>query len=665
MTVNRISSRYFGRFVLVLLGLCGVLLSCSSPMEPRESGDPLSPQNLVGAFVGGRVSLTWQAPAFGEFEFYRVYRTTRLDTLGNVDTASMDAEGARRTIDKTTLSFLDVPGLDMVNYYYGVRAVQVRRRLYCGTTPYDPFFPNCPSTEVDTITDTIEGPLSNLVAVSVGTRVRFDILRNVEFAESRQCTLFVYDPDLVLKSVRFTNVVGADTGSAVLPILPRAANADINDVSTISGRFNAVLGTGIYDLDAREVAVPTVPWFGPAGDEPEPVVYPVGTGAVTAIPWTLTRGGGQKQVYGEFTYATGERDTIVDFITAKPHKIEFVLRNSRETRDLRDTTAIIDVTQKKKIAIVNGNSLDYSVKIFGDESIDTQFCTWMVFLDKYTNVDQAKSKGYYKWYFTAPKYESLTGVGDLHNSETVYRFPFAITGDGAREVFGTLAGASQKKYDPSLLVEANGNDSIIASNIRQFDKVTDSDLEKYGRKGFMLLVRFRENAFDDDLVYVLGMQAGADTFWTERDIYTPSVSFQTNRSKNPDHIDNGDTLSAPFNFALDSVSIVDEGYAFILETNLLIARKPDNVDFTDNAVRESISLEQLLSWPHNSFPFPVTNPNYQVLQVRWDNIDPRDWTAGDYLMAVTVKDEYGREGLAKSYKAKQPNPWLVTVKTSN
>jgi hypothetical protein len=298
--------------------------------------------------------------------------------------------------------------------------------------------------------------------------------------------------------------------------------------------------------------------------------------------------------------------------------------------------------------------------VFGDESINPDFKLWLMYHPTEYQIDASTFKFSDPWMATAPLQYSLTGRGDLHNSEQEYQFPFTIDGPRADEAFSSLTEGSGPVW--TQMTVAGGDPEYKKAFADAFSYLSSYSTKTFGRKGFLIVARFTENTFNDDIAYAYGYSSG-DTLVTCRDVYLPLVNFEKNPNKNPDHIDEGDTLTNVFSFTLDSVSLEDKGgFAKIVETGLYMAKKPAGMLWNDST-RALITIDSLISYSNNYYRVLVDKPDYEVQEIVFKDIDPRDWTSGDYIFAIYVRDEFGNEGLANTVERSDYNPFLVTVKS--
>jgi hypothetical protein len=644
MTTRNICA-HCGRAALLLAGAAaGLLLSCSEALSPQ----PIDQYRLVVPTLtavyqadSGYVRLTWTPPN-GSFSHYRIYRTTEVDTVGNADTSTLVSDLRRANVPSAATSFNDLPEPSDGVYYYGIRAVRVDGA------------------------DTVEGALSpldsrgavSLVQCTVGVNVHFNINQSDVFTLTRECSLYVVDPGHLLTTVRFTQYRRG--GVAAVDTIARDTYGQLRDLIR-SGFLSSTSAASTSDTGS--------PDFGAAdtANQTTPVYLPDDAGQ--RFPWKLLPGAGRKAVFVEFTYRDGHKDTVVDFIQTQPHKVEVVFRTPMGSfgslrKDTTELTNPLDSAggAKSKISIFYTSTFDFSVKVFGDSSIDPDFDVWLITSTNNEYIHRGKFKlATINWLMTRPVGYQLTGKGTLHNSDAVY--PLQLNGSNAE---GNLALSALKMGNMSAFTaDTTGS---FATMYTMFSNLRAAAQTTVGRKGFLFVARFKETYFGGAFVVVYGYDANNnELFRTYRDVYIPVAQVMNLLNKNPDRLPNNAVVRAPFNFALDSVSVFDRGLAKITDVKLVIARLP--VDSTGRGIPTppGITYNQILSFSNSVFPFQVEKPDTMLTKVRWDNIDPRLWTTGDYLVGVVVQDDKGNTGFANvidENKSAQPNPWRINVRTS-
>jgi len=618
------------------------ILTCNDPLTFQSPGDPPQIQALNANYTNGRVELQWAPVVSPDISYFELYRTTKLDSNGNVDTASMSAIDARARIEPNASSFSDIPGPQLGTYYYSILGVKL--------VPNGLGF------------DTIRGPLSEpFVPVKIGHYVRFTINNDETQTSVKNCKLYVYDRDLVLESVRFSQVAARDTGPVV------NCGGSTNPGALGEGQITSMeKAQFIYDKYAVTAEEPTIPWFDSVAscNIPAPVMYAMGTDTLKVFDWELSDGSGKKRVFAELTYKPGydiSKDTITEIIYTKPIKMEVILRNDPEqTFD----TSVEAFTEWTRYKYINADELQFSVKIFGDTTVNREFEYWLMWTEFNSLMSHKTFKARtYRWFMTTPMKAQLTNENSaLHNPDKLYSVPLSRKKSEWQSVFDTLISGQEKTVDS--IIDGTMSQARLDSNEVSFSSLRSDNL-KFGYKGFLFVTRFRESGFNDEILLVHGYTE-SDTFYTVRDIYPPVMKFDHRTANNPDDIAEGDTLANRFNFALaDSNSLIDKGFATIENVELVIAQKPDwltNPD--DENARSLLTIDSLLAYPNRVFGYVIEKPYDTLHYVRWDNIDPQNWATGDYLFGVVTLDEFGNRGFALTENSDK-NPFLVHIKTTN
>jgi hypothetical protein len=165
-----------GHLTVFLSTIVFIVLSCvKNPLPPEISVWDVRVTDLSAHYNDTTVVLSWSKPS-GDFDYYKIYRTTQLDSIGNPDTQSLVSTESRSFVDSSALSFVDImePGEGI--YYYGIRPA---KRFSASLVR--------------------QGLLSNVVPCTVGTLVRLTINHNDLYAVSPQCSLFIYDTILKIQ----------------------------------------------------------------------------------------------------------------------------------------------------------------------------------------------------------------------------------------------------------------------------------------------------------------------------------------------------------------------------------------------------------------------------------------------------------------------------------
>ncbi len=621
--------------------------SCDGPVDPESAaGLLLEIPSLTANYNNGVIDLTWEAPE-GSFDYYRVYRTTETDPLGNPDMSKLVSTLQRDSIAKTRLSFVDQPEPAEGTYYYGIRAVRIADD---GTHEEGALSP------LDAQGNT------QLVAVEVGYDVRFTINRDDEYTLTPSCSLIVEDPDHVLSSVRFTQIRGDSVATgAGEPVDEKDLYNQVRDMNAYGlllppGVSYSVPDTGRINFEVDD------PW------NPNRTPHYDASRGVHGLAWQLKPGSGRKSVYAELTYNTGTKDTVTDIIYTQPHNVALTIRNSSdiETGTVRDTSESYLNAQGQEsevqMLVFYTDTIRFSVKVFGDRAIERDFEYWLVsakaWSDAAPNSLQKKP-----WIMTTPQSASLTDTGGLHDPGAVY----SIDVD-------TVSARGKTLFDTLLAGKRNDVDTLFTGPYREqkewFDKLFSSGLyegDNRARKQFLLVARFKESYFGGSFLLVYGLNGpDVEETRTYRDIYPPLVKYD-NGEENEHRLAEGDTVNGPFTFALDTASLIDSGLARITDVRLGIARLPSGYEWSPDSAGD-FTLDDFYSLSNEVFAFSVEKPAAVIKDVRWEDIDPTEWTSGHYLVGIIYANARGDEGFAWVWgdtKYVGTNPFRVYVSTSN
>jgi hypothetical protein len=449
-----------------------------------------------------------------------------------------------------------------------------------------------------------------------------------------------------------------------------------SDTTDIDGQIRDMLRSGflvetnLAQTLAANAGRVIVPLFDSADGLNAPRVHPLGTSPDNAFAWRLPMGGGQKDVFAEVTYRSGTVDTIYDLIMTQPHRVEIVVRHETtgSSATMKDTTvntsakSDVEIWETWKILYVP--TLRFSVKIYGDSAVATDFDYWLMVSDGDQITPKIIRDNTAVWMMTRPVPASLTGRGVDHLSTYEYEFSLDTTNAQGRANLARLRTGNT--LSPVKLMDSA---LTLRQNLDTLFFLKQSGLNK-GKKEFLFVVRHREEFFDDVIINVLGYES-EEKVYTEvssfyRDVYLPQMKLQT--LNNPYHLAEGAQISAPFTFALkDTPSVADSGFADIEEIKLLVAKKPPTLAWDPKTTPKTLGVNDLLLMRHYEYPIALEKPAYFLYNILWEDIDPRDWPTGEYLMAVVVRDQYGNEGFAGiwgSSTPKETNPWMVNVVTS-
>lgn len=614
------------------------------PVEPIADSQMLI-ASMTASYDAQRnvVLLAW-TPAPGVFDFYRIYRTSKTDTLGNPDMETLQSTLIRDSIGSGQASFEDVPDLDVGTHFYGIVAV---RRGPDG--------------------EEFEGQLSPigptgapaLVRVVVGDDVVFTINRGELDTDNKLCSLFVFDSAHAVQSLRFTQIkVGQPPDGGAQPVFDNDPFGQVRDL----------VAYGLLDVDSTlpDTGTPDFSVSDAYGNTNRAVYDP--NRGLFAQEWTLLPFAGRKTVWVEVRYADGRVDTIPDLIRTKPHKVDLVLRNSTAAvgGSVKDTSVQYispkggDTTSIRMLVLYN-NTIRFSVKNYGDEGIEPEFEYWLVTNQFYAEATKSLlNKRGSGWLMTMPQKASLTGRGDLHEQETEYVASVDTNLQLGRNTLDSLLFGLEGESD-SL-----GSVRDYALNRELFDYMRSQASWDYGRKQVLLVARFTESSFGGQFIRVFGLAGPEDEeARLFRDAYMPLVLYN-NSERNPYALEEGDFINGPFTFALDTSSVRDGGLARVTSVRLVIGRLPDGYVWDSLATPLTMTPETVYGFNHEILDFPIDKPSSLIKHVIWEDIDPRSWTSGYYVFGVVVTDDRGNEGFAGvDAEVNLRNPFRVYISTNN
>jgi hypothetical protein len=698
--------------------IVALLLCCSkSPIEaPSTRPDDLLVTITSMSAPHDTVQIEWTPPPSDSFNFYRVYRAPCSDPEQKIepwDTLSLAPTYRGVVVDKNSTHFSDVPGIDNGYYLYAVRAVRVDRDSFA---------------VAGVVYDTMLGDLirnTNLDTVKVGTDVSFNIENGKIFTAMDKCSLYIRDAGKQLDHVRLTQsfrtYLVKDNGDRVEVHFDDPNNppttAEINYLIGAGWlNTNAQLNTGVRKIDVGDFSADDP--LNPASRRTVPRgSFDGGIDGDSAVwAWTLKQGNGTKRVYAEFTLKDefgGGVDTVSDNIEIQPWRVTISLRNQvgGPNETMRKEAAGSTV-----LHYVYKPWVQFSLSIFADSTFLEDFDYWLILPEKVAFVDPDLRSEANAWLETAPKRTRLTGTGAEHDDAHQYNYfvdpnqpestgtnlsrfvrtkaaqvaatngtspSFALFGPvgslNTTCIPGSYWGPNPLKWNSGTKRLDQKQDIIIPlDSIAAYRTLFNMDklsVAQYGKKEFVIVTRFKGRYFGDTRVMVSGgklMESGGLARWgvpvvSYFDVYPPVMLIDKTA------LTNGSVISTAFRYALSNgLSIQDQGKADISKTELIVARKPDNliwaIDATGHCTTaDSLSVPYLLGLRAQVFPFNITVQRSYLKGVFWD-IDPVNWATGDYIMAVVASDEFGNEGLCQFIEQSTPalplsNPFLVRVLT--
>ncbi|MBD3320892.1 MAG: hypothetical protein GF350_07360 [Chitinivibrionales bacterium] len=684
-------------------------LSCSEeqPLEVPADPPPMSVVNVEATFDAGAnmVRITWDGPDTSTFSFYRIYRTSDTLKTGGADTSELSfiSDERRSNISKTKNSYMDVPALANTVYYYTVRTVRVDSSFYPVILLGD--------TVLETAYDTAIGDLNvnEIDTVKVGSEVSFNINYGDVFTVTDKCTLVVNDPAHKLTHVRFTQystrywkkASGEKIQADVYNPMNPPSNAQLNQL--IAEKW--ITSQGRLESSVIEVEEADFDFSDPHNVGRSFAIASAGT---HTFPWTLKKGNGEKKVFAELTYADGSVGTAIvnDGIKIAPYRIKINFRNKMNSAD--ETMRRGEVLAGDIPYTIYKPWVKFSISVFADTTILKDFDYWLVISDSAPNIVEDMPSNIYGWLETKPIQASLTGIGADHDDDKIYEYSIdTSTAEGRRNLaqMKRTGKSPQKDLAFKLTGDEKYNETCVPGsywgpdplwwnpNAKQLNSVQEvldeGPLENYrkvrimnksfiysvGKKEFMIVARFKGKYFNDVRLALSGSKVaqkyGPRSYF---DLYQPYIVWWD--EKNSDWVNNDCTVVSAFNYALNANSCTDGGQADIDAIDLIIAQKPDSMEWNLNfsndpgqhdVTADTLSLEALYNLRHYIFPYEIKVRNFFQKNVRWDDINPGQWPSGKYIMGIVTRDEFGNEGFAPVNKegtaAKLSNPWMVTVQT--
>lgn len=678
-------------FVLTLLAVGCV----DSPVDP--SGNPGEYKMKIDGVKAtydasqNKAILTWNGLDRSKvgFDFYRIYRTTRTIVVADADSSVekpdtsaqyFTSTGPRRKVGPDRSSFVDILGLANTVYAYGIRAVRVEG------------------------TDTVEGVMSNIATCTVGVEISFNINSGDVFTITDQARLVVNDPAGLVDSVVFTQhyqqYLTGDSGMVEVdfedPANPPPADTVGSLIAAGYLRSSGKLASG--------VELTRVPRFDSRDTLNAARAYQL-TGQRT-FPWRLRQGNGEKVVWAKMFKKNGEVDTLRDGIRIAPFGNNGYLRIK-----LRNETAAGEETMRELPGVDNAYIIykpwvKFSISIFADTTISRDFEYWLVFSDSTNSVDP-KINARNAWLETMPRKGRLTGEGAGHDDTHVYRYmldPDSAEGkenlSRLRRTFnypndprvdqlafklrgtepyneiavpGSYWGPSPKRWDITKRDYVDIQEEITGSAHSNYDEIVKMQrtfIYDFGKKEFWIFARFRGKYFNDvRMAASIGdrldiPQHDPNLMQGYMDLYPPKVNID---AESPLWITNGHQLTQSFGYALAQTgSVTDDGEAKVEAVELVVAQWPQSRSWDNKTTPYTLTLEQLQSYRHMVYPFPIPVPDVTISDVAWRDIDASDWPTGKYVMALVTRDEFGNEGFAPMKyltSEESTNPWIATVLT--
>lgn len=644
------------------------------------------------------IRLNWNAPLWTasvplDSMFFKVYRTTALTADSQPDTSAMSSTEQRSFVAITATTFYDVLDLENLSYYYGIRAQRIVSRVNGGL-------------------DTVEGELSNISSTKAGGNISFSIGGGDIFTATDKSNLKLVDWKRRIKSVRFTQktfeLLKKANGSSIVVNFDDPANPP--DSQTISSLIASKLIDANGKLMDSVSYTRRVPQFD-ANDPANITSYQL-SDTTTIKPWTLSQGNGEKWVFAELTYNdTNAIDTLSDYIKIQPYRVKVTYRNKMgESTDA--TMRIKEVNSNPAGYVIYKPFIDFSLVTFSDSTFDTDFNYWIVIPDSTHNqlFDQSGKEIILKannapWIETKPRAASLTGIGSIHDYQNVYHYSldtlspdgkenlsalrittqspddlgahaFRLIGEEAINencVTGSYFGENPLIYNSLVgfsAVQTKNTGSSSIDNFNRIKAIINKGLApaQYATKLFMVVIRMKGRFFNDTRTIITRRDMAGRLVEAQKtyfDWYQPTMANITKDEikKSRSWLGNDSLITSIFDYTLiPDKSIFDVGLANIKAIDLIIAQKPDTMEWDKATTPLRLTENQLLGFRHVLLPYPIRAKQSSFSNVIWENINPMEWPSGDYIMAVVTEDQYGNRGFAP-VSSETSNPFRVFIQT--
>lgn len=679
---------------LVALGVVlGAIGSCTESLEAPGFA-PYNPRvsDLSAQYrpVTDDVRVQWSAPSEVP-SFYRLFRwQTGGDTLV-------------RVLDGALSSYVDVLDLSKGDYVYAIAPCRV-----------------------DGV-DTAQAQLSNSVTIVGGVGVKFTIDNGATSTSDRDVMLGLSDANRFIRSVRFTQKVNRYASKAGRPT--------VNGLSTLTPvRFTAddiaLLDTSYYSPATsawKDTAVRTgiIPQFGVA-DAENPGVLTTGvpipanrTNSDTSFAWRFDMGQEDKSVFAEVTLELPDVGTLVDTLSYSmpiaPYRARMRIENRKRTYYPNSADAALerwfgpsDATaltwheegsqglSATDYFVFSSKFVRFSLQIDIDSTFDLDFEYWLVFSrlrNDFVKQDIISSERY--WMETEHRRGRLTGYGASHDEDFVYEYNLDTASLEGRENLSKLRLVKNTSGYPTSVKYIDSIAGTPGQNFRSLIAMHPSDLASGGKKAFFVVFKFTGRNFGD-VRYVSNDKAivpevaGQIKSGLSRTVYTrlyldyfaPKMTMMS--VQDPEYLNNGDTITGPFNFRLNTASVSDDGKSRITKIDLVVANLPpagyvlangrawsDSVWNFTKWTTDSITpvvLSDLLSQRVATISYPFGYPLARINDVVWRNLDLMGLPSGKYFIGIATGDENGYVGLAPvafvsdaSRGVYQTNPFMVTV----
>lgn len=626
----------FIKYLSYLFLTVPLYIACSEPVAIQQDLELFdkTPTGFTGKFdyAANKIILRWDQ--LSNVDFYKLQRYTDTLSDGKPGAVTESIVGSTTSANDGVIVYSDVPSLEKSDHFYIL--VPCKRHL----------------------DDTVFGKPSLPLRVPAGIGISFYINDRSTTTQKRNVALHVEDPQGMLKKISFSQVVN----DSALPIFDFSADQDAQN------------------FDQRQISFENQ-----------------GVGKTRAVSWVLPLGSKEKKVFALLEFYSRDAvsfqpETLVAQLAVAPYyiktKYEHVMQiiNGDNSDQLSpnyrsgnsNATAINEVYQstKKNKVTINSKFIEFSVSIGSDSTMSQAFDCWIVYGENLNCAAGGRLNA--PLWATAPQRFSLTGAGKYHDERQKYVYSFDPNSEQGKinlryavPINASLAATYpyvESPLDTSTHRDINQNFKNIISS----KQVSESLGEM--KKKFILVLKFVGTEFEDDRYYfsepslLPGSKLTNTTTESYLDFFVPFIRLI--QSKSPYFLTNGDTLVNNLDFVLDEgQSIHDGGLARITKLELIIAKKPANLEWNPLSWKDSsdvpiVNLELFKQNSYSIIPYPIAAPLATLKNVAWNAIDLSAIPSGKYFIGIIASDEFGNEGFA-GYKfnqdTKATNPFEVTV----
>lgn len=667
-----------------------IILGCISPthVDNSQNGEDLTftiNEVLYDASIG-KVKIIWSPPAASDFQGYKLYFTSITNNDGSPNLNTMKSTGNRSNISKAQTEFLDNPDIADTTYFYMMRAFRIR--VVDTSIVYNTIIEDFDTT---VFYDTIYGSFSNVKDCKIITDKIFNINNGDIFTKIPQCSLYLKIQNTKIEKLRFSQSYSEyiyKDSSKVKVYFSNADSVPSNDELQLL-KESGYLNTELQVASGAEYKI--VPDFSNS-------IYM--DSEKNSYSWTLALGNGVKNVWAEVQYKNNKGeliiDTLHDNIRIAPYNVKFKFRNEThpERRQMRFFDDGFDLDGLFRQYYLYTDSIAFSFSTLVDETFSDTFSVWLCFSDSSGILSSAQffetnakrmvcSQNDATIYSYSVNPKSSEGLNNLRsirytkaepplqgqlNNQVALTLRTSKNNDFAVE--GSYWGKKPYGLSPYNTLE-NLDTTYFDSPEKNYTRImylNQTAIADRGVKEFAIHALFKGKYFKENRIVTSGRIFNGNTgVRSFIDKYVPAALYETRNGIQT--IFNDTVITSTFTYSLaQNPSVVDKGRAHVSMVELLVAKMPSSMVWKVDSTPRTITLENLLQMRHDIYPYKVNLPSNSIAGVKWENVDPSDWSSGDYIFAVVTSDEFGNRNISYSnnsdvYGRVFSNPFRVKVQT--